>query len=266
MVIKGALDLTPDLNPIAEGARRRIALRLLPFVFLLYVICYVDRANVAFANLRMSADLGFSDRVYGFGVGMFFVGYVLFEVPGVIVLERWSARTYWVPTFIKRLSGLPSSQVALLAALPGLVGILTMLGNGWHSDKTGERRWHTSIPLLIGGAAYLLLLSATHNLLLTIFLLVVGGGAMFAYYPVFWSMPTLVLTETAAAAGFGFINSIGQCGGFVGPYAVGYLNQRTGTLLAAFAFYRVFLPACRHRRFHCPHPVREIARGREPGR
>src|ERR1700751_5999324 len=88
MVSKSEVRTVPTLP------RKRIALRLLPFLFLLYVICYVDRANVAFANLRMSTDLGFSDRIYGFGVGMFFVGYVLFEVPGVIVLERWSARKW----------------------------------------------------------------------------------------------------------------------------------------------------------------------------
>jgi len=77
-----------------EVARRRIAIRLLPFVLVMYVVCYVDRINVAFANLRMSADLGFGDRVYGLGVGMFFVGYVLFEVPGAIIVERWSARKW----------------------------------------------------------------------------------------------------------------------------------------------------------------------------
>jgi MFS transporter, ACS family, tartrate transporter len=60
----------------------------------MYVVCYVDRVNVSFANLRMSADLGFSDRVYGLGVGIFFVGYVLFEVPGALVVERWSARKW----------------------------------------------------------------------------------------------------------------------------------------------------------------------------
>lgn len=67
-------------------------------------------------------------------------------------------------------------------------------------------------------------------------LLVLGGGIMFAYYPVFWSMPTAVLSETAAAACFGLINAMGHTGGFVGPYAVGYLNDRTGSLLAAFVF------------------------------
>ena len=60
-----------ELPEAGVRARRRIACRLLPFVFLLYVVNFVDRVNVSFANLRMSADLGFSDRVYGLGVGMF---------------------------------------------------------------------------------------------------------------------------------------------------------------------------------------------------
>jgi ACS family tartrate transporter-like MFS transporter len=67
---------------------------LLPFVFLLYIVNYIDRVNVSFANLRMSADLGFSDRVYGLGVGMFYITYVLFEIPGAIIVERWSARKW----------------------------------------------------------------------------------------------------------------------------------------------------------------------------
>src|SRR6201987_342518 len=83
-------------NPMETGdaTRRRIAIRLLPFVFLLYVISYVDRVNVSFANLRMSAELGFSDRIFGLGAGIFFIGYVLFEIPGTIVVERWSARKW----------------------------------------------------------------------------------------------------------------------------------------------------------------------------
>jgi MFS transporter, ACS family, tartrate transporter len=79
---------------IALSARRHIALRLLPFVFLLYVIAYLDRANVSFAALRMNLDLGFTDRIYGLGVAMFYLGYVLFEIPGAIIVERWSARKW----------------------------------------------------------------------------------------------------------------------------------------------------------------------------
>jgi ACS family tartrate transporter-like MFS transporter len=86
------LGATRELSDVGERARRRIAYRLLPFVILIYMVNYIDRVNVSFANLRMSADLGFSDRVYGLGVGMFYVTYVLFEIPGAIIVERWSAR------------------------------------------------------------------------------------------------------------------------------------------------------------------------------
>src|SRR3977135_3020615 len=83
-----------DLPEVGQRARRRIAYRLLPFVFLIYIVNYIDRVNVSFANLWMSADLGFSDRVYGIGDGMFYISYVLFEIPGAIIVERWSARKW----------------------------------------------------------------------------------------------------------------------------------------------------------------------------
>src|SRR5215472_2397227 len=86
--------MATDKSDVATRARRRIAIRLLPFVLLMYLVCLIDRNNVAFANLRMSVDLGFADRVYGLGVGMFFIGYIVFEVPGAIIVERWSARKW----------------------------------------------------------------------------------------------------------------------------------------------------------------------------
>jgi ACS family tartrate transporter-like MFS transporter len=86
--------LISDLPEVGVRARRRVAYRLLPFVFLIYIVNYIDRVNVSFANLRMSADLGFSDRVFGLGVGMFYVTYVLFEIPGALVVERRSARKW----------------------------------------------------------------------------------------------------------------------------------------------------------------------------
>jgi sugar phosphate permease len=95
-----------DVPDVGQRARRRVAYRLLPFVFLLYVVNYLDRVNVSFANLRMSADLGLSDRVYGLGVGMFYVTYVLFEIPGAIIValirsdEKYELNNipHWVTT------------------------------------------------------------------------------------------------------------------------------------------------------------------------
>src|SRR5262245_16641114 len=77
---------------LAERTLRRITLRLMPYLFLLYIVAFLDRVNVSFAGLEMTRDLRFSDRVFGLGAGIFFVGYVLFEIPCALLVERWSAR------------------------------------------------------------------------------------------------------------------------------------------------------------------------------
>ena len=71
---------------------RKIGIRILPFSVVLYIIAYLDRANVAFAKLTMSAELGLSEAVFGFGAGLFFLGYFFLEIPGALIVERWSAR------------------------------------------------------------------------------------------------------------------------------------------------------------------------------
>jgi ACS family tartrate transporter-like MFS transporter len=391
-----------ELSDVGQRARARIAYRLLPFVFLIYIVNYIDRVNVSFANLRMSADLGFSDRVYGLGVSIFYVTYVLFEIPGAIITERWSARKwiarimiswglvtiltgfvhtagqfyaarfllgiaessffpamivylthwfrsrersraiaclytavpaasligsplagwllgvhwwslpgwrwlfvlegipaivlgiitvfyltdwpaqarwlapderdwlvnelqaelqakkrvrnytileafrdlrtlrlivayflaltgalgtiYWIPTFVKRLSGFSDRTVTSLLVIPAVLGVVGMLFNGWHSDKTAERHWHTAIPLAAAGLMFSLLIFARHDVPLAILSLLLGSGFLYAYYPTFWAIPTMMLSESAAAATFGLINSIGQLGGFVGNYMVVFLT------------------------------------------
>jgi D-galactonate transporter len=75
-----------------EAVYLRIAWRILPFLILLFVMAWLDRVNVGFAKLQMSQDLGFSETVFGFGAGIFFLGYFLFEVPSNLLLERIGAR------------------------------------------------------------------------------------------------------------------------------------------------------------------------------
>src|SRR5207247_11104114 len=79
--------------------RRKVAWRVLPLVFLLYIVAYLDRANVGFAKLRMAGDLKFSEEVFGLGIGIFFLGYLLLEMPGALLVERWSARR-WLPRIV----------------------------------------------------------------------------------------------------------------------------------------------------------------------
>src|SRR5258708_5657503 len=78
-----------------DRARRKAYLRLVPLLFACYVIAYVDRSNVAIAKLTMQKDMpAFNDEVIGFGAGVFFVGYFLLEIPGTLLVEKWSARKW----------------------------------------------------------------------------------------------------------------------------------------------------------------------------
>ncbi len=83
----------PDPALLA-AATRKATLRLIPFLFLLYIVAYLDRINVSFAALTMNADLGLSQTAYGLGAGIFFLGYVLFEVPSNLILERVGPRLW----------------------------------------------------------------------------------------------------------------------------------------------------------------------------
>ena len=84
----------------ADHTRHQIALRLLPFLFVLYVTNYMDRTSVAYAAIGMSRELGFSDKVFGLGAGIFFVSYVALQIPGALLVERWSARRMISATMI----------------------------------------------------------------------------------------------------------------------------------------------------------------------
>lgn len=85
-----------------DGAavRRKVAWRVLPLVFVIYIVAYLDRANVGFAKLRMAGDLKFSEEVFGLGIGIFFLGYLLLEIPGALLVERWSARKWFARILI----------------------------------------------------------------------------------------------------------------------------------------------------------------------
>ena len=77
---------------IGDRTRHQIAVRLLPFLFVLYIANYIDRTSVAYAALGMTGDLGFSDRIFGLGAGIFFLSYVALQIPGAMLVEHWSAR------------------------------------------------------------------------------------------------------------------------------------------------------------------------------
>jgi MFS transporter, ACS family, tartrate transporter len=105
---------------------RKIRARLLPFLFLLYVIAYLDRINVGFAALQMKDQLGFSDAVYGLGAGIFFAGYFLFQVPSNLVLQRVGARR-WI-AFLMVLWGIISAAMLFVASARSFYTLRFLLG------------------------------------------------------------------------------------------------------------------------------------------
>jgi len=105
---------------------RKIALRLLPFLMLLYMVAFLDRVNISFAALTMNRDLGISESLYGFAAGIFFLGYCLFEVPANLMLARVGARR-WI-AILMVLWGIASVGTAFVSSKPEYVGARFLLG------------------------------------------------------------------------------------------------------------------------------------------
>lgn len=133
----------------------------------------------------------------------------------------------WSPQIIKSF-GLPSFQVGLLNAIPAVVAVVAMVWWARHSDRTNERTWHVIGACLL--AAFGLWLAGNVSTLLAVILaLTLVNIGISCSKPPLWSMPTLFLSGSAAAAGIATINSIGNLGGFVGPVVIGVIKEQTGS-------------------------------------
>ena len=141
--------------------------------------------------------------------------------------------TFWLPQIIKAF-GLSNTQTGFVTAVPYIVAVIFMLFWGRHSDATGERLWHIALPAFLGGAA---LIGGTQvtDLLPAMALLTVAACGFFTAMPLFWTLPTALLTGTAAAGGIALINAIGNIGGFIGPYLVGWMKGHGFTSSIAVA-------------------------------
>jgi len=111
---------------VERATLAKVTRRLLPFLFLLYIVCFLDRVNVGFAALQMNQDLGFSPAVYGFGAGVFFLGYVLFEVPSNLILARMGARVWIARIMITW--GLLAAAMMLVRGPLSFYGLRFLLG------------------------------------------------------------------------------------------------------------------------------------------
>jgi ACS family tartrate transporter-like MFS transporter len=407
----------------------KLTRRLVPFLFLLYIVAYLDRINVGFAKLQMSGQLHFSEAVYGLAAGLFFAGYFLFQVPSNMILQKIGARRWiallmivwgaisasmmlvttarsfytlrfllglaeagffpgvilylrnwfpararartialfmtagplsgvigglvsgalltldrmgglagwqwlfllegvpavllgmvvffhladrpndatwlsgderqwlagtllveersnspgvgigeapwwsvfvdprvwmlalvyfclttssygimlWLPSVVSHLSDRGTLVIGALSAIPYIAAAVGMVVSGYHSDRTGERRWHVAGCALLAAAAFSLaaLSTSTVAVIAAVSFSVLGINGMLGP---FWAIPGSFLTGITASAGIALINSVGNLGGFVGPYILGLARTSSGNfksglflLAGAMALAAVFV-------------------------
>ncbi|HLI83198.1 MAG TPA: MFS transporter [Bryobacteraceae bacterium] len=135
----------------------------------------------------------------------------------------------WMPRMLQKLGHLSASEISLLAAIPAAVAVPAMLFFGWHSDRTGERRWHTAIPRFAAGLALAGVALPFIGLRGALALFAISLSGIVAAYPPLWAIPTSFLGPAAAAASIGLISSLGNLGGFAGPYVIGWVSNQTGS-------------------------------------
>ena len=137
--------------------------------------------------------------------------------------------SFFLPQIVKRLSGASDLLVGMWTAVPFAAAAVGMVTIAAHSDRTGERRQHVAAcaALAAVGLAASSFLDAP---LAALAALAVGAIGLYSATPPFWSLPTAFLRGDGAAAGIGLINSVGNLGGFVGPYVMGWLHGRFGRL------------------------------------
>jgi MFS transporter, ACS family, tartrate transporter len=143
--------------------------------------------------------------------------------------------SFWMPQEVKALSSLYSNTtVGLLVMVPHLVGLLVMVLVSRSSDRTLERKYHAAIPMIFAGIAFLTL-GATRSPFLSIALLSIVAAGIYSVYGPFYSLPGEFLTGYSAASGIAVISSVANFGGFVGPYTVGAVSAKTGSLYGGLA-------------------------------
>jgi sugar phosphate permease len=135
--------------------------------------------------------------------------------------------SFWVGEIVDNISGLSTVAKGFVTAIPYTVAIVGLVLISRRSDRTGERKRHVAAPLVIAAVAFAV--STFVSPVAAVAALAVGLFFLLGAHPVFWTMPAALLSGTAAAAGIALINSIGNLGGFVGPYLVGLISDATGS-------------------------------------
>ena len=175
-----------------------------------------ERAKVAAGRVRISSALRQPQTL-------------LLVVVYFLIVAANQGFVFFFPSIIEAVPGLEPQYRTVAMTAPYLFGVAGILLFGLSAYRRKEQRWHTALPMLLNGCSIALAVQLQSNFLLTIALFCLVGTTLQAYLPAFWSWPTAYLGQSAAAVAIGTINSVGNLGGFAGPYFFGYLRTSTGS-------------------------------------
>lgn len=197
---------------------------------------WLTRSEREALSQRLAADQAHQERVKRFTLWTALSDHrvllmCLVCVGNVIVV---TGTALWMPQVIKTFA-MTTLATGFLTAIPSLVAVIAMLICGWHADRTGERVWHVSGPYLVAALGFVLAAFAGNPVFMLLGL-VLGVAGMASAAPSLWVLPGMLLTGTGAAAGMALINSVGSIGGFVGPYVIGWVRDRTGSFSGSLLF------------------------------
>ncbi|MDE2435743.1 MAG: hypothetical protein KGM49_05745 [Sphingomonadales bacterium] len=230
----------PGENVMAEGKtleRRVVAKltwRILPLIFLSYLVAVLDRANVSYASVQMNASLGFSAAVYGLGVGLFCA----------LVFMCGNAVTYSAPKLLMQATGWSLGSVGFFAALTNIPTVIVMLAVCWHSDLRRAPHLHMGAMTALSALGALGMALAFKSPPGTAIVAMLAAHCLFntastVVGPLTMPAASATLHPASRAVAFAAINTISQVGNFLGPVLWGYAATRTGSFqfgLNAIAF------------------------------
>ena len=137
---------------------------------------------------------------------------------------------FWLPTIIRNSGIKEVLYIGLLGCIPFIIGCVFQLLIARHSDRAMERRWHVALSALTAAIGWCMMPMFATNPAMSIFLLILAGVGTYGAMGPFWTMPSALLSGTAAAAGIAVVSSIGAAGNMVSPIIVGWIATRTGSL------------------------------------
>ncbi len=142
--------------------------------------------------------------------------------------------SFWMPTLFSRAGVGSSATIGLLIAVANFAGLVSMLLLSRHSDLMQERRWHLSAAFALGCVGFVVIATQIGNVAGLVVGASIAYAGVLAGVPIFWTVPTRMLSPAAAAVGIGLVSSIGNLGGFAAPVLVGKVSAATGSLAGGF--------------------------------